>query len=191
MTSDRAQSRVMPDWEFRGMAWLYSLVDIFSGPGKKLARLPLRRGMTVVDYACGPGRYTVPAALFVGAEGKVYAVDIQPLALRMVRDRAGRAGLANIETVLVKAYDTGIPDECADLVLLLDAFHAIGDRVALLRELRRIIKPDGVFLMEPGHVNRSRARAIVTGTGLFRHLKTCGKDTHFAPLPPPDGKHSG
>lgn len=181
--SDEARPRIMPDWEFRGMTYLFRLVDFFSGPGKKLARLPLRRGMTVVDYACGPGRYAVPVARFVGPEGKVYAVDIQPLALSMVRARAGRAALANIETVLVQAYDTGIPGGCADLVLLLDAFHAIGDRVALLREVRRIVKPDGVFLMEPGHMDGARARAIVTETGLFRHLETRGKDMRFAPLP--------
>jgi len=165
------------------MTWMYRLVDVFSGPEKKLGRLPLRRGMTVVDYACGPGRYTVPVAGFVGPEGKVYAVDVQPLALSMVRDRAGRASLANIETVLVEAYDTGIPGGCADLVLLLDAFHGIDDRVALLREVRRIVKPDGVFLMEPGHMDAAQALAIVTETGLFRHLKTIKKDMHFAPLP--------
>jgi len=165
------------------MTWMYRLVDIFSGPDKKLARLPLRKGMTVVDYACGPGRYTEPVARFVGPEGKVYAVDIQPLALNMVRGRASRAALANIETVLVQACDTGIPSGCADLVLLLDAFHGIGDRIALLREVRRIIKPDGRFLMEPGHMDGTRALAIVTETGLFQHLKTIKKDMHFAPLP--------
>ncbi len=157
------------------MTWMYRLVDLFSDPEKKLARLPLRRGMTVVDYACGPGRYTVPAAGFVGPEGKVYAVDIQPLALKMVRDRAGKAALTNVEAVLVQAYDTGIPGECADLVLLLDAFHGIGDRAALLHEIRRIIKPDGVFLMEPGHMDAAQALSIVTATGLFRHVKTVGK----------------
>jgi ubiquinone/menaquinone biosynthesis C-methylase UbiE len=181
---DGSRPRKMPDWEFRGMAWLFRLVDIFSGPEKKLARLPLRRGMTVVDYACGPGRYTEPVARFVGPEGKVYAVDIQPLALSMVRDRANRAALANIETVFVQAYDTGIPSACTDLVLLLDAFHGIGDRLTLLREIHRLIKPDGLFLMEPGHMDGARARAIVTETGLFRHLKTIKKDMHFSPLPP-------
>lgn len=173
------------------MTLLYRLVDIFSGPDKKLARLPLRKGMTVVDYACGPGRYTEPVARFVGPEGRVYAVDIQPLALDMVRARANRAALANIETVLVQAYDTGIPGGCADLVLLLDAFHAIGDRIAVLREIRRVIKPNGLFLMEPGHMDGTQARVVVTESGLFQHLKTIKRDMHFAPRRLPDGKARG
>lgn len=101
----------------------------------------------------------------------------------MVQESAARAGLANVETVLVRGYDTGIPDACADLVLLLDAFHGIADRVALVREVRRILKPDGVFLMEPGHMDGATARAIVTDSGRFRHVETRKKDMHFAPLP--------
>jgi len=173
----------MSDTGFRAMTWMYRLIDLFSSPEQKLARLPLRRGMTVVDYACGPGRYTIPVARFVGPEGRVYAVDIQPLAVKMVQDFAARARLANVETVLVKGYDTGIPGACADVVLLLDAFHSIGDRVALVREVRRIIKPNGVFLMEPGHMDVAAARSVVTGTGLFRHVETVKKDMRFAPLP--------
>lgn len=171
----------MSDLGFQAMAWIFRLVDLFSSPARKLARLPLRSGMTVVDYACGPGRYTVPVAEFVGPEGKVYAVDIQPLAIRMVETKAAKAGVTNVEARVVRAYDSGIPGACAELVLLLDAFHGIGDRAALLGELRRIIRPDGVLLIEPGHMNQHKARAIVEATGLFRHTETRGKDLWFEP----------
>ena len=173
----------MSDWAFRGMTWAFMLVDLFTSPTRKLARLPLEKGMTVVDYACGPGRYCIDIARSVGVKGKVYAVDVQPLAIRIVRVKAARQGLANIEPVLARAYDTGIPCSCADLVLLLDAFHQIADRPALLREVRRIIKPKGTFLMEPGHMKLDRARAIVADTGLFVHFVTRGRDMWFSPSP--------
>ena len=171
----------MPDWVFRGMTWTYALVDLFSSSTRRLVRLPLRKGMTVVDYACGPGRYCVAVARFVGPEGRVYAVDVQPLAIRLVQRKAAQQGLANIEPILVSSYDTGIPSSCADLVLLLDALHQIDDRPALLREVRRIIRPDGAFLVEPGHMKLDRARDIVVGSGLFVHVSTHGRDMLFAP----------
>jgi len=177
----RNKTGPMPDWVFRGMTWTYALVDLFSSPARRLARLPLGKGMTAVDYACGPGRYCIDIARYVGPEGRVYAVDIQPLAVRSVRRKAAQQGLVNIEAILVDSYDTGIPRSCADLVLLLDAFHQIDDRPALLREVGRIIKPEGTFLMEPGHMALDKARDIVADSGLFVHAMTRGRDMWFSP----------
>lgn len=174
----------MSDWGFRAMTWTYKLVDLFSSPARKLSRLPLHRGMVVVDYACGPGRYTIPVARFIGPGGRVYAVDNQPLAIRSVAAKAARASLTNVVVRVVESYNTGIPDRCADLVLLLDAFHQITDRSTLLSEVGRIIKPDGIFLMEPGHMDSAAALGIVTATGRFRHTDTRGKDLWFAPVSP-------
>jgi ubiquinone/menaquinone biosynthesis C-methylase UbiE len=176
--------RPMSDWGFRGMVLAFKLVDLFSSAQKKMARLPLEPGITVVDYACGPGRYALEIARRVGPAGKVYAVDIQPLAISMVRDTAKRAGLANLEPVLVDSYDTGLPESCADLVCLLDAFHDIKDRQALLREIRRLVKDTGTFILEPGHMNHSRAREIVAVTGLFRFKEQRGKDQWYSPARP-------
>jgi ubiquinone/menaquinone biosynthesis C-methylase UbiE len=99
----------------------------------------------------------------------------------MVRDKARRAGIANLEPVLVDSYDTGLPDACADLVCLLDAFHEIKDRRALLKEIRRLVKDTGIFILEPGHMNHGRAREIVTATGLFRLREKRGKDQWYLP----------
>ena len=173
----------MPNIGFRAMAWMYKLVGLFCDPRKRLDRVPLKKGIVVVDYACGPGRYTLETAKRVGPEGKVLAVDVQPLAIKTVKDKAARLGLANIETILVDSYDTGIADSCADLVLCLDAFHQISDRPALLREIHRIVKPEGIFFMEPGHMKLSDAREIVANSGLFHLTWAQGHDMQFAPEP--------
>ncbi len=175
----------MPDFGFRVMTWMYKLVGLFADPRKRLDRVPLKPGMAVVDYACGPGRYTIEVAKRVEPGGRVYAVDVQPLATRMVKDKATRLGLENIETILIDSYDTGIPNSCADLVLHLDAFHQIGDRTALLKEIHRILKPDGIFYLEPGHMKLAGAREIVAASGLFRLTWSQGHDMQFAPQPTP------
>lgn len=91
----------MTDAHFRGMVWTYRLTNFIWNPKRHLKKIPLEEGMVVVDYGCGPGRYTNLVARRVGPKGKVIAVDIQRLAVRMVKEKAARAGLTNIETILV------------------------------------------------------------------------------------------
>src|SRR3972149_10229896 len=85
---------------FRGMAIEFRLRDLFPPPGKTLAEVGIRPGSVVLDFGCGPGGYSMAAAEQVGASGKVYALDIHPLAIRAVRRRAGKRGVTNIETIL-------------------------------------------------------------------------------------------
>ncbi len=112
---------------FRVMAWTFTR----SRPGlileERRRRSGVREGQTVLDYACGPGCYTIPAARMVGPTGRVYALDIQPAAAAMVRDRARVAGIHNVTTV-VSGRDTGLPAGSVDLVLLYDAIAGITDK---------------------------------------------------------------
>lgn len=182
MASEK-EAKPMADVGFRLMTYWYKVSDLlgFTNPPQRLQKVPLREGMTVVDYACGPGRYTLPAAKSVGPNGKVFAVDIQPLAVNMVKEKAARESLTNIETIVVDSYDTGIQGSSVDLVLLIDAFHHIGDRHALLREIQRILKQDGILFMDPGHMKMSRAKEIVESTGLFTITERRGNDMLLAP----------
>jgi len=167
MTSGDTKLKPMPDNHFKGMVWWYKLTDFIWNPKRRLKKIPLREGMVVVDYGCGPGRYTLPIGKLIGPTGKVFAVDIQPLAIRMIKEKATHESLTNIEALLVLSYDTGIQSSSADLVLLLDTLHEIGDCDALFREIHRILKPDGILFMDPGHMKMSKAREIVEGIELF------------------------
>ena len=147
--------------------WFYKLTDLIWNPRRRLEKIPIKEGMAVLDYGCGPGRYTLPVARLVGPKGKVFAMDIQPLAISTVKEKAARESLTNIEAILVNSYDTGVEDSSIDLVLFLDTLHQIGDCGALFIEIRRVLKQDGVLFMDPGHMKMSRAREIVEATGLF------------------------
>ncbi len=166
---------VMPDFAFRAMVWFMKIEDLFGGPGKLLKKVPLKPGMTVVDYACGPGRYTIPVASIVGPAGKVYAVDNQHIAIEMTRRKAERRSLSNVVPVLVKDYNTGITDGAADIVLLIDALALIANHAALFREIHRLMKPDGLLFVDPTHMKFAAARSIVDGTGLFTLDKLDGR----------------
>jgi ubiquinone/menaquinone biosynthesis C-methylase UbiE len=152
---------------FRLMAQIYRIRDLLQDPRRTLEMAQLREGMRVADYGCGPGSFAIPAALIVGEGGKVYAIDIHPLAISSVRGRATKKGLRNVETVLVQGYNTGVEASSIDRVLLIDTIHRIEDPGALFRELRRILKPGGLLFMHKGHMSMSEQRGLVERSGLF------------------------
>ena len=170
-----------PDWSFKGMTWLYKVYGLIHNIQRDLKKIPLKEGMVVVDYGCGPGRYTLPVAQLIGPKGKVFAVDIHPLAIKMIKEKVARESLTNIELVLVDSYDTGIQGSSIDLVLLLDTLHMINDRQTLFGEIYRLLKPDGFIFMDPGHMRMARARKIVESTDLFTIVECRGHDMLVAP----------
>ena len=180
MAKEKKLKRV-PDAVYRIDIWFFKLFDLFSNPRRLLKNIPLKEGMTVVDYGCGIGRYTLPVAELVGLKGKVFAVDIQPLAIKTVKEKATRHGLTNIETILVNSYNTGIQDSSIDIVLLIDTLHMIEDCNALFQEIYRILKQDGFIFMDKGHLKMSRAREIVESTDLFTIVECWSRDMLVAP----------
>ncbi|MCK4588802.1 MAG: class I SAM-dependent methyltransferase [Nanoarchaeota archaeon] len=113
-------------------------------PEKELNKLDIPKGQTVLDYGCGIGSYTIPAAKAVGKEGKVYALDKQSLAIGKVKERAQRKGLHNVDSILSNG-DTGLPDKSIDVILLYGVLPEIevDQRKYLLTELHRVLKADG------------------------------------------------
>ncbi len=181
MMANENKLKPMPDAGFKCMMWFYKLIDLFWNPRRRLKGIPLKEGIVVADYGCGPGRYTLPVAKLVGPKGKVFAVDIHPLAVRTVKEKATRESRTNIETILIDSYDTGIQSSSVDLVLLLDTLHLIGDCGALFQEIYRILKQDGILFMDPGHMKISRAREIVGSTDLFTIMECRENDMLVSP----------
>ena len=181
MVANEKKPKPMSNVSFKGMTWLYKLADPIRNPQRRLKKIRLKEGMVVVDYGCGPGSYTLPVAKLIGPKGKVFAVDIHPLAIKTIKEKAARESLTNIEAILVDSYNTGIQGSSIDLVLLLDTLHLINDHHALFQEIHRILKQDGLIFMDSGHMKMSRGRKIVESTGLFTVVECRGHDMLVAP----------
>jgi SAM-dependent methyltransferase len=130
---------------------------------KALRRVGLKEGMIIMDYGCGPGRFTIPSAKIVGRNGKVYAADANASALERVKKEAKIEGLENIETVLRGRSDltTGLQDENVDAILVYDVMHEIGHRERLLKELHRVLKQNGFLSIFPMHMGTERMLAFM------------------------------
>jgi len=168
---------------FRLMTLMYRVRDLLQDPRRILDMAQLREGMRVADYGCGPGSFSIPAAQLVGDGGRVYAIDIHPLAISSVRQRASKKRLRNVEAILVQGYDTGIDASSIDRVLLIDTIHRIEDPGALFRELRRILRPDGLLFMHKGHMPIAEQRDLVEKSGLFEVTESQGLTILAVPRP--------
>ena len=123
-------------------------LSIFDSPGRE-NRLQINRvmdilhptGKTVADIGAGSGWFTVRAARRVGEAGAVYAVDINPDAIRYVSNRAQKEQLHNIKTILGKPDNPLLPANAIDAVLLLKTYHEVAQPVTLLRNLRASLSP--------------------------------------------------
>ena len=159
----------MSDASFKLMNLTFNLIDLFSLYVEKRARsFGLQPGMTVVDYGCGPGRYTLRFSEIVGNDGKVFAVDIHELAIEAVKKKAARYGRNNIRPVLVHGYKTGLPDAIADRIFALDMFFGIRQPTEFLAELKRLIKPNGILVIDDGHQSRELTRRKILDSGLWK-----------------------
>ena len=161
-----SESNSMSNMSFRGMSLWLKAREWFGNPRQRLEEAGLERDQAVLDYGCGIGSYTLPAAQIVGDGGVVYALDIHPLAVATVARRVGEANLTNVETIQ-SDRDTGLSDESVDAVLLYDVLHSIPDKGALLRELHRVLKPGGSLSVVPDHMEEDVFLETVQGGNLF------------------------
>ncbi len=75
----------MSDVSFKCMVILFNIYDFFSQLiDNRLKNFGIKPGIIVVDYGCGPGRYTSCFARLVGEKGKLYAVDLHELAIQAI-----------------------------------------------------------------------------------------------------------
>ena len=155
------------DLRFRAMAAAFAVRDLLLPRIKILGEVGIRQEDHVLDYGCGPGSYTFVAAALVGESGKVYALDVHPLAVRMVKAGAEKRGLANVEAILSDCA-TGLPGESVDAVLLYDTLHLLDEPGRVLEEIRRVLKPGGVLSCRDHHLGEEdmRARLAASGFGL-------------------------
>ena len=151
---------------FRMMSFVHeTLYDLFRDPRKALNAAGLEPGQTVLEAGCGPGFFTVAAARIVGESGSLYALDVNPLAIKRVQQKIAGEGVTSVRTILADAAHTRLPDESFDLIFLFGFIHSIGDMGSILTELYRLLKPAGILSTEGQLWRSSELFALVKRQG--------------------------
>ena len=109
-------------------------------------RLPtpdLKPGEIVVDLGCGGGLDVLLAASKVGPTGKAIGIDMTPEMLALARSNAAKANVQNVEFHQATIDKLPLADASVDCVISNCVINLASDKLAVFREIARVLKPGG------------------------------------------------
>ena len=142
--------------------------DAWQRPGEVMDALSVKPGDRVADIGSGFGYFTFRLAARVGAEGKVYAVDISEEAINKVRQRKERENLQQVEPILSAEDDPRLPTGL-DEVLIVDSYHEFRKYDQIMQAVFRALKSGGRL-------------GIIDGEAKSGELRTTYHRLHAIPL---------
>src|SRR5581483_7602365 len=101
----------------------------------------------VADIGAGSGYMTVRLAAQVGPQGRVYANDVQPQMLDMLRRRLVQQKITNVTIVQGSVDDPNLPAGAVDLALMVDVYHELARPQVMLQRLRQALRPGGRLVL--------------------------------------------
>jgi ubiquinone/menaquinone biosynthesis C-methylase UbiE len=153
------------------MAAEFKLRDLLHPRKDILAEIGIMPGDHVLDFGCGPGSYIRDAARLVGPTGKIYALDLHPIAIRKVESMISKYNLENVIPIRSNCK-TGLKNNSVDVILLYDVFHHFDDPNKILRELHRVLKKNGLLSFSDHHMEE---KDIIDNSTLNKYFKLKNK----------------
>lgn len=117
--------------------------DRWQQPDRIMDSVRVEPGMIIGEVGAGEGYFTFKLAQRVGPGGKVYANDVLRRVLNTIERKCGEQGVENVETVLGKYRDPDFPVDTLDMIIMVYAFHEIGEPVLFLNNAMDYLKPGG------------------------------------------------
>jgi SAM-dependent methyltransferase len=133
---------------YEGARWLdREERDVEEEPDRALNAIGIAKGATVADVGAGSGYMTVRMAERVGPTGRVYATDIQPQMLAMLRERLDKEKIGNVTLVQGAVDDPRLPPASLDLILMVDVYHEFSQPQQMLRGMLAGLKSGGRLVL--------------------------------------------
>lgn len=117
--------------------------DAWQKPADLVGALQIAPGATVADIGAGTGYFNPHLAKAVGPDGTVLAVDIEQSLVDHMAERAKKESTPQVKPQLGAMDDPKLPTDAVDLVLLVDTYHHIGDRIAYFGKVKEAMKDGG------------------------------------------------
>ena len=125
-----------------------------------MERVGIRSGYRVLDFGCGKGSYTIPAAKVVGNKGGIYALDRNRFVLAKLVREAASQGLRNVVPAhSIEELKRSPGKNLLHAVLLYDVIHSYyftsAQRRILLRSITELVGTKGLISVFPRHMSSS------------------------------------
>jgi len=117
--------------------------DLWQRPDQIMDALGVADASVVADIGAGSGWFTIRLARRVGPQGIVYAEDVQKEMINAIERRVRREGFNNVKAKLGSNNDPRLAPSSLDAALMVDAYHEVEDRVTMLANLAKSLKPQG------------------------------------------------
>jgi ubiquinone/menaquinone biosynthesis C-methylase UbiE len=116
-------------------------------PSRAIRALRIEPGQVVADIGAGSGYYSLLLSKAVGLKGRVYATDIQPEMLTILKGKLEAQSITNVQLVLGNETETKLPDASVDLAIMVDVYHELQQPQVFLQSVRRALKPGGRLVL--------------------------------------------
>jgi ubiquinone/menaquinone biosynthesis C-methylase UbiE len=125
---------------------------------QKILEPYIKSGMTVLDFGCGPGFFTIEIAKMLSNSGRIIAVDLQEKMLKIIKQKIEKTNLENIILLHKCKNDIIGINEKIDFILLFWMFHEVPDQKNTIKELIKLLRDNGkILIVEPKiHVTGKR-----------------------------------
>jgi SAM-dependent methyltransferase len=111
-----------------------------------IKNLQLQPNMSIADIGVGSGYHSRLISKQIG-NGKVFAVDVEPIMLSYLKQRIAQENLTNIVPVLGTTTSVSLLSESIDLMLLVDVYHEFSDPFEMTTSMHKALKPNGKLVL--------------------------------------------
>ncbi len=139
---DKNEQKPMSWLAFQVMTLTMNIRKRFRNIEREINLAGIEKGFYILDFGCGLGFNTIPAAKTVGKKGRIFALDLSKQSIRIVEKKIRKHKLDNVE-IIHSGCDTGLQDKSIDLVYLHNTLPIIKEKQKVLNEITRVIKTGG------------------------------------------------
>ena len=168
------KQKPMTWFAFKIMSLIMNIKKNFRNIDEEISLARIQTGDYILDFGCGLGFNTFPAAQKVGDNGKVFALDINPRAIKMIREKSNNSNLKNIEAILSDC-DTNLEDRKIDIVYLHNTLPLVKDKQRVLDEICRVLKVGGKLSYMSRTFSRVSGKDSMNGERLKNNLEADNK----------------
>lgn len=164
----------MPKLKFKVMTFVMSIRKMFRNINEEVGLAGIKSGDYILDFGCGLGFNTIPAAQKVGNKGKVFALDINLKAIKIVKEKTRKYHLNNIKAILSDCK-TKLKNKSINIVYLHNTLPIIKNKKAVLNEIHRVLKINGKLSYMSRAFSRLTGENSITDKALKEYLEDKSK----------------